>query len=296
MAQPATTWSHTDFACACLIDRPRTERLRQAIHQAVSPGDTVLDVGAGSGILSLFAIEAGAELVFSVESDPLQAKILRQTVEMNDLRHRVTVEGDIMGIDDLPAPDVVITELMETGLLDEMQVPALNHLWGSGVICDDTTILPRGYQAFVELVHTNEDFYGFKFAAPRHDWPNYSRDVEWHPTSTAAVSEKVCILDLDFQSGIVPTDYTTTIRLDLRRPLATGDGSVPVANALRLSGVALLCEGLELGASNTINSDKILMLKTPVSFDESFVEVEVSFRLGGGQHSLVIYSSTGRLL
>lgn len=108
--------------------------------------------------------------MFSVESDSLQAKTLRQTVEMNDLRHRVTVvEGDIMDIEDLPTPDVVIAELIETGLLDEMQVAALNHLWGSGVICDETAILPGGYQGFVELVHTNEDFYGFKIAAPRHD-------------------------------------------------------------------------------------------------------------------------------
>ena len=43
----------------------------------------VMDIGAGTGILSLFAKQAGARKVFAVEASPL-AETLKQIVELND--------------------------------------------------------------------------------------------------------------------------------------------------------------------------------------------------------------------
>ena len=68
----------TAFHELMLNDRLRMSAYRQAIFETVKPGDHVLDLGTGTGILSLWALEAGAERVYGID---LSAPILQQAVE-----------------------------------------------------------------------------------------------------------------------------------------------------------------------------------------------------------------------
>jgi ribosomal protein L11 methyltransferase len=52
---------------------PCTQKCLEAMEQIVKPGDSVLDVGSGSGILSLAAILLGAGRVIACDIDPLAA-------------------------------------------------------------------------------------------------------------------------------------------------------------------------------------------------------------------------------
>ena len=51
-----------------LSDPARLEAYRRAIHEVVRPGMIVADLGSGTGVLGLFALEAGAARVYSVEA------------------------------------------------------------------------------------------------------------------------------------------------------------------------------------------------------------------------------------
>jgi SAM-dependent methyltransferase len=51
-----------------LQDESRTNAFREAIRRCVTPDSVVLDLGTGSGILALFAAEAGARRVFAIDA------------------------------------------------------------------------------------------------------------------------------------------------------------------------------------------------------------------------------------
>ena len=104
---------------AMLRDEVRNEAYRVALHQAVRPGDVVLDVGAGTGFLSLLAAQAGAGRVYAVERASV-ARIAALLARRNGLGDRITVvHGDIEQVQ-VPEPvDVIVSEWLGVYAVDE---------------------------------------------------------------------------------------------------------------------------------------------------------------------------------
>lgn len=138
-----------------LRDRVRTEAFRDALEAAVRPGDVVLDVGSGSGILSLFAARAGAARVYAVEQTSI-AELARELIASNGLSEVVEViQGDIGEIDLPEKVDVLVSEWLGGFGIDEgMLVPVVTarDRW----LKPDGLMIPAGVDAWTALV---EDAY-----------------------------------------------------------------------------------------------------------------------------------------
>jgi len=133
-------------------DRVRTEAFRRAIDSVVRPGDIVLDVGAGSGILSLFAARAGAARVYAVEQTSI-AVLAQQLAAANGVEEIVhVIQGDILEIEPTERVDVVVSEWLGGFGIDEgMLVPvtAARDRW----LKPGGTMIPGSVTAWAALVH-----------------------------------------------------------------------------------------------------------------------------------------------
>ncbi|GFS15026.1 protein arginine N-methyltransferase 1 [Elysia marginata] len=110
-----------------LKDRPRTLAYRKFFetHREAVKDKVVLDVGAGTGILSLFAAAAGAKKVYAVEASDV-AVLCKEIVEENGLE--ATIEVIHGAVEEIQLPvtvDVIVSEWMGFYLLHESMLDSV---------------------------------------------------------------------------------------------------------------------------------------------------------------------------
>jgi len=110
-----------------LMDHVRMRAYHSAIMQnrGLFEGRTVLDVGTGSGVLSLWAAQAGAAKVFAVEYTDM-AVHARKMVEANGMSHIIEVIQSSVEEMELPCKvDIIISEWMGYILLRESMLDSV---------------------------------------------------------------------------------------------------------------------------------------------------------------------------
>jgi protein arginine N-methyltransferase 1 len=144
-----------DYHRSMLLDKVRTESFLKAILQTIKPGDVVLDLGCGTGILSYFACLAGAKHAYAVEQGPILAAA-KMISEHNGFQDRVTFISDWSNKIELPEKvDVIVTETVgnlafEEGILGWI-IDAKERF-----LKDDGRILPQLLELIIVPIESDE--------------------------------------------------------------------------------------------------------------------------------------------
>ncbi|XP_022920816.2 protein arginine N-methyltransferase 6 [Onthophagus taurus] len=173
-----------------LTDSARNRAYKQAIedNREEFRGKIVLDVGAGTGILSVFVAQAGAAKVYAVEASDVY-KIAEEVVKENNFQN--VIEVIHTRIENLQLPenekvDVIISEwmgfyLLHEGMLDSVIYARDNFLKPNGLLFPESATIysapcsvPNMYDAWEDVEGVSMKSFSTKLRAQASQKPDTS--------------------------------------------------------------------------------------------------------------------------
>ncbi|AKG73954.1 50S ribosomal protein L11 methyltransferase [Salinicoccus halodurans] len=123
-------------------DHPTTSMCLKFIERIVEPKHKIIDVGTGSGILTIGAHLMGARNLKATDIDELSLKVARENFELNECASDVSVEtGDLLTTED-DQYDIVIANIL-AHIIDRMIDDAFETLKFGGVFIASGIITKR---------------------------------------------------------------------------------------------------------------------------------------------------------
>lgn len=133
-----------------LSDTVRVDAYHHAIHRCVEPGDVVVDLGSGTGLLAFMASRAGAAKVYAVEhSDVIE--LAREIGRRNGITNVEYVQANSREFTPPEPVDVLLHEQMGDELFNENMLDNVIDL-RNRVLVPGGRILPARFRLFMEPV------------------------------------------------------------------------------------------------------------------------------------------------
>jgi len=108
-----------------LADEVRAQAFEAAIQRTVTPGDVVVDVGTGTGLLAMMACRAGAARVYAIEETEVH-RLARTVIDANGFSGKIEVlHGRSTALDLPERADVVVSETIGSFVFSEGVLPTL---------------------------------------------------------------------------------------------------------------------------------------------------------------------------
>ena len=222
-----------------LLDSQRNDTYERAIRNAIESkrafGEEnllALDVGAGSGLLSMLAARAGADKVVSVEMSQHMCDVGEECIVMNGFANKILfLNRDARRMDVVPKPDgtppdmerkadLLIYEVFDSGLIGEGAL----HLVASArqkLLQPNATLIPCAASVFCVPISFRKDLVkNFDFQhLNRYSWrPDYvGVELESCPGAWKALSKPVKVFDFDFyqsEENVMPTQKQVEFQLE----------------------------------------------------------------------------------
>lgn len=268
-----------EIAYECLADVERTKNFLDAINQVVKKDDQVMEMGTGTGVLSLFAAKAGARSVHAFEIVKPMADIARQNIRANGLQDVVAVyDGDVTKaeINQTEFYDVLIAEMISVGLIEEQLVPAFNNVLQQKVLKNDAQVMPCANETFAELVDTDFTHFGVNLRT-------IQIEQTWQDSKIKNVlTDRKTVSYVDFNNAVqtgeqIKPQVDTTVTFVVAKA-----GTV---NALRLTSDSILSSSVVSGWTQCMNSPAVIPINEFDVTEGQEVVMRITYEMGGEMSS-----------
>lgn len=174
------SYAHFGIHYEMLSDKVRTDSYRQAIlnNKEILKDKVVLDLGCGTGILSMFAATAGAKTVYALDQSDIvsNAKVIIRENNLHDIIK--VVKGRLEDTELEEKVDVIISEWMGYFLLFEAMLDSVIYardhcLKPNGLLlpnrCNMSLVAGGDMDKYKSFIEFWSDVYGYKMNCIKSD-------------------------------------------------------------------------------------------------------------------------------
>ena len=93
----------------------------ELLESTIESGNTMLDVGCGTGILAICGLKLGASKAIAIDKDPVAIRVCQENTELNDVIESIEiVNGDLLD-KDYEKVDIVMVNIVANAIIEILQ-------------------------------------------------------------------------------------------------------------------------------------------------------------------------------
>lgn len=159
--------------CQMMSDDVRMQAFHTAIKRLIKPGDVVIDLGAGTGILGIWALQAGAKKVYAIEQTGA-IELAREIAHVNGYADRIEfIQDNSMNVSLPQRVDAIISETLGSFAVDENMIQYMVDA-REKMLVDGGVLIPSAINIFAAPVDSKDIYKKIDF------WRKFS-DVDFSP-------------------------------------------------------------------------------------------------------------------
>lgn len=246
-----TTPYHFDL----LRDFDRLSAFFEAIKQYDGSRNVAYDLGCGSGVLSYFLKDYFSEII-AVEAEKSTFNCACEN--LSDFKNIHVVNSNVLDYEFDSDADLIVCEMLDTALIDEEEIPVLNH--AKKYLKEDGKIIPQGIINSAELVNMEREYI---------HWDENAK-YEEH-------SLPVFYSAFNFLDDIDP-NFECDIEFNVKK-----DG---IVNGLKLTTYTILDDDIICGPTPMLNPPLLIPLEETSVKSNDFISVKIKYIMGNGIESI----------
>lgn len=222
-----SSYAHFGIHYDMLSDKVRTESYRDAIlkNSDAFKDKVILDLGCGTGILSMFCATAGAKKVYALDQSEViyhAMDIIRENNFQNVIK---TVKGRLENTKLEEKVDVIVSEwmgyfLLFEGMLDSVIYARDNYLKPGGLLlpnrCNISLVANGDTETHSKLIEFWSDVYGYKMNCMKSE---VTREASVDVVASKNIISEPCVIkEIDINTcNIDVMDFTADFKLPITK-------------------------------------------------------------------------------
>lgn len=236
-------------------DSQRLSAFYHAINEYDGKNDLAYDLGCGSGILSYF-LSSHFRQIISLEIDSSAYECAKENLA--DLTNVNVINTDVLKYDSDKKADLIVCEMMDTALIDEEQIPVLNH--AKKFLKPDGRIIPQGVINSAELVNMEREYI------------HWDENAKYEIFSDAMFYSKIDFLD------DIDSHFEENLSFKVKK-----DGTV---NGLKITTFTKLSNDLICGPTPMLNPPLLIPFDEKSVKSNEYITVKLKYIMGNGIESI----------